>query len=194
MEIKTTEEYVLNELYNTREELALAKKHIEELEEKLEARTIEETPIEELPKQKTYIVSEQPNYYYYYNYCRQYDINTLLKKNNKTPEFLRQVLESEEAYIEYCGLQASQNYSSYVGGEIVQRTYDMLIVNYYNKISVIYTDYAKCNEMRNIDDCDYFLDDTKAKQALKAKVYETINDYFRLKYDEKFEPEVKASE
>lgn len=191
MEIKTCEEYVIREFENAKEMISALLERNKELTEKLEQRSIEELPEEELPKSKTYTISEQPNWYYSF-YCASYgDINIVLQKNNKTPEFLKKVLENDEAYEEYIKLHSDSGYNTYYGGDLRRSEYVFLFVNFYGKTSVIYDSYDKTSGIVNIDNKNYFLDIEKAKEKMKEVVFEKINDYFRYKYNEKFKPEVE---
>lgn len=186
--MKTLEEYILKQLEDTQEELFLVKKENEELKEKLNNRNIEELEDEELPNAKIITISEQPNYFYCIDKTSYSSINELLEKNNKTPEFLRQVLVDEEAYNEYCGLKCDSGYIDHQGGEVVRNTYDCLYVNYYGKKSIIFISYDKTNEIRNLDNKNYFLDYEKAKEKLKVEIFSNIEYYFKYEYDKKFKP------
>ena len=97
----TLEQYILKQLTDTQDELNVVKQENKELKEKLSKRKVEELQLEDLPNSKTITISESPNYYYDLVAASGSTINDLLKDNNKTPDFLKQVLEDEESYNEY---------------------------------------------------------------------------------------------
>lgn len=187
--MKTLDEYVLNELENTKNELALVRKVNEELkakiDEMLNKQTIDDIAEEDLPKSKVYTVSEQPNFYYSVHYEDDYYLNDLLKKYNKTPEYLKRVLNGEEDFEEYCNLKGK--YGDAVG-KVEQSTYDFLMVNFYGNKALFYTDYNKQIGIINLNNSQYFLSPEKAKEYMVEKVKQQIKEYFACKRDEKFEP------
>lgn len=187
--MKTLDEYVLNELENTKNELALVRKVNEELkakiDEMLNKQTLDEVAEEDLPKSKVYTVSEQPNFYYSVHYEDDYYLNDLLKKYNKTPEYLKRVLNGEEDFEEYCKLKGK--YGDDVG-KVEQSTYDFLMVNFYGNKALFYTDYNKQIGIIHLDNQQYFLSPEKAKERMETMVKQQIKDYFAYKRDEKFEP------
>lgn len=194
MEIKTCEEYVIREFENAKEMISVLLEKNKELTEKLEQRSIEELPKEDLPKSKTYTVSEQPNYYYYFNRMSYYDYNEMLLQNNKTPEYLRKVLNGEESYEEFCKLSRERTLGTEYNGKVCQCAYDFLIVNYYGKKAVVYTSYDDGLELRNVDDNNYFLSAELAEEKMKKEVFNQLEYYFKAKYDEKFKPEVESKD
>lgn len=79
---KTNEEYILNELYKAQEELQLANKKIEELEEKLKN---DDTNEENM---NCIYLSDKPNYWYSFSIQGTYNWNKILKDNKKTPKLV----------------------------------------------------------------------------------------------------------
>lgn len=186
----TLEQYILKQLTDTQDELNVVKQENKELKEKLSKRKVEELQLEDLPNSKTITISESPNYYYDLVAASGSTINDLLKDNNKTPDFLKQVLEDEESYNEYLDLKSDQGYYHLdaCGGEIRRNVYDYLLINYYGKKHVIFSTYKEWDDIRCIDNETCFLDYEKAKEGLKKLVFENIKQYFRCKYDEYFKP------
>lgn len=171
--MKTLEEYILNQLADTQNELDAVKQENKELKEKLSKRNVEELQLEDLPNSKTITISESPNYFYDLVAASGSTINDLLKDNNKTPGFLKQVLEDEESYNEYLNLKSDKGYYSMeaCGGEIRRSVYDYLLINYYGKKHVIFSTYKKWDDIRCIDDETCFLDYEKAKEGLKKLIF-----------------------
>lgn len=189
MEIKTCDEYVLNELECAKKELDIVKHENAELRE--EIKSLKEKPsennVEELPQTKTYTISEQPNYFYYISAESAYNYNDILNEYNKTPEFLNEALDDEEKFKEFMEMTRPDWHYNKVG-RLEQKVYDKIIKNFYGKVAVINTSYNDNFDFNQIDNETYFLDSELASETLKQRVIRNIKEYFKYKYNEKFKP------
>lgn len=99
---KTNEEYILNELYKAQEELQLANKKIEELEEKLKN---DDTNEENM---NCIYLSDKPNYWYSFSIQGTYNWNKILKDNKKTPKLVEKALTDDKALKQLCKLKENE--------------------------------------------------------------------------------------
>lgn len=174
---KTNEEFVLDNLYKTQEELELANKKIEELEEQLEKPETEED-------MKCIYLSDKPNYFYVVSVASAYNWNRILKDNKKTPKFVEEALESEKKLKKLFDLKSNESWSTKIS-EVSERIYNYLFKDRrgnYATITLWGDDDISFYQVRN----DTFLDKERAEEHRKEKVIKTAKEYLK-NYAEKFE-------
>ena len=178
---KTNEEYVLDILNQTQEELELAKKKIEELEGELKK------PVPENEEDmKCIYLSERPNYFYVVSISESYNWNKILKDNNKTPKFIEEALENEKKLKKLFDLKENKDtWSSYKISEIDERIYNYLFKDRrgnYATITLWGNNDISFYQVRN----SVFLDKEKAEKYRKEKVIEQAKEYLK-RYKDKYE-------
>lgn len=178
-ELKTNEEYILNELYKAKEELQLANKKIEELEEKLKN---DDTNEENM---NCIYLSEKPYYWYTFNIRGTYDWNKILKENNKTPKLVEKALTDDKALKQLCNLKEKDGWRSELGG-INERIYNYLFKGRNGLYSVIETNKDR-SYMYDISSSDRnYLTREECEEKFKEEMIKEIN-YYLKNYKDKFE-------
>lgn len=181
---KTNEEFVLDELYKTQEQLELANKKIDELEEQLEKPVNEED-------MKCIYLSDKPNYFYMVNVSSAYNWNKILKDNKKTPKFVEQALEDEKKLKKLFDLKENGNgsYWSSIISKVDERIYNYLFKDRrgnYATITLWGDDDISLYQIRHQN----FLDKESAEEYRKEKVINTAKEYLK-NYAENFDKEKK---
>jgi hypothetical protein len=176
---KTNEEYILNELYKAQEELQLANKKIEELEEQLRnPRTDEDM--------NCIYLSDKPNYWYHIDTTGVYNWNKILKDNNKKPEFVEEALKDEKKLLKLCSLkEKTSSWSPYQIGTLDERLYNYLFKDRKGRYSIItltdaHTYFYECSDTT-------FLHKEEAQAQLLEEVRKNAERYlkdYKDKYDE----------
>lgn len=178
---KTSEEYVLNELNKTQEELYLANKRIEELEKRLKS---DDTSEENM---NCIYLSDKPNYWYTFSIQGVYNWNKILKDNNKTPEFVEKALTDDETFKMLCELKENDSWHSEVG-EVRESVYNYLFKGRNGLYSVIITDKTS-SYMYDVSNSDRnFLSKEECENKFKEEMIKEIN-YYLKNYKEKFKDE-----
>ena len=176
--VKTNEEYILNELYKTQEELYLANKKIEELEEKLKN---DDTNEENM---NCIYLSDKPNYWYSYNLQNEWKWNKILKQNKKNPDFVKKALTDNETLKQLCELEESDSLRSKLG-EVRENMYNYLFKGRNGLYSVIITN-QNSTYMYDISNSDRnYLTKQECEEAFKKAMIEKIN-YYLANYKDKF--------
>ena len=176
---KTNEEFVLDELYKTQEQLELANKKIEELEEQLVK------PINDEEMNCIYL-SDKPNYFYVVNISSAYNWNKILKDNKKTPKFVEEALEDEKKLKKLFDLKEnSSSWSSSKISEVDERIYNYLFKDRrgnYATITLWGDDDINLYQVRN----SVFLDKENAEEYRKERVIKEAKEYLK-NYKDRFE-------
>lgn len=175
---KTNEEYILNELYKTQEELMLANKKINELEEQLK------TPSNEEDMNCIYL-SDKPYYWYSVDVRSEYNWNKILKDNNKTPKLVEKALTDDKALKQLCKLKEKDSWYSEIG-RVKERMYNYLLKGRNGIYSVIETSNDNTYLYNISDENDNYLIKEEAEEKLKEKMIKSIN-YYLKHYKDKFE-------
>lgn len=176
---KTNEEYILNELYKTQEELLLANKKIEELEEKLKN---DDTSEENM---NCIYLSDKPNYWYSFNIQGTYNWNKILKENNRTPKLVEKALTDDKALKQLCNLKEKGSWRSELGC-INENIYNYLFKGRNGLYSVIETNRSG-SYMYEISSSDRnYLTREECEQKFKEEMIKEIN-YYLKKYKDEFE-------
>lgn len=176
---KTNEEYILNELYKSQEELQMANKKIEELQEQLKKDTVNEEDM------KCIYLSDKPYYWYNLSIQSEWKWNKILKDNKKTPKLVEKALIDDKALKQLCNLEEKDSWGSKLG-YIGERIYNYLFKGRNGLYSVIETTKDRTN-MYNISNNDNnYLSKEEAEEKLKDKMIERIN-YYLKNYKDKFE-------
>lgn len=178
---KSSEEFVLDNLYKVQEELELANKKIEELEEQLKQPESEE-------KMNCIYLSDKPNYFYVVNVSSAYDWNKILKDNKKTPKFVEEALENKNKLKKLYTLK--ENSDSWCASTI--STIDERIYNYlfkdrrgcYAAITLWGDDDINLYQIGN----HVFLDKEKSERHREEQVISTAKEYLK-NYAKRFEEE-----
>ncbi len=179
MKFKTSEEYILNELYKTQEELQLANKKIEELQEKSNK---DDTNKENM---NCIYLSDKPNYWYSYSIQGTYNWNKILKDNKKTPEFIEKALSDDKSLKQLCKLKENDSWKGELGC-INESVYNYLFKGRNGLYSVIETN-KNSTYMYNISPNDkHFLTKEECENAFKEEMIKEIN-YYLKNYKDKFE-------
>ena len=179
--VKTSEEYILNELYKTQEELYLANKKIEELEEELKN---DDTNEENM---NCIYLSDKLNYWYSYNLQSAWNWNKILKQNKKTPEFVEEALTDNETLQQLCELEENDSWRSKLG-EVRENVYNYLFKGRNGLYSVITTNknstymYGISNDNKN------YLTKQECEEVFKKAMIKEIN-YYLENYKDKFDEE-----
>lgn len=182
---KTNEEYILSELYKTQEELQLANKKVEELEEKLKKTSANEENM------NCIYLSEKPYYWYTFNIQGTYNWNKILKDNNKTPKLVEKALTDDKALKQLCNLKEKDSWRSELAC-INERIYNYLFKGRNGLYSVIETN-KNHSYMYDISSSDRnFLTKEECEQKFKETMIKEIN-YYLNNYKDKFE-EGKSNE
>ncbi len=180
---KTNEEYILNELYKTQEELYLANKKIEELEKELES---DDTNEENM---NCIYLSDKPNYWYSYSIQGTYNWNKILKDNKKTPEFVEKALTDDKIFKRLCELKENGSWCSKMG-EVRENIYNYLFKGRNGLYSIITTNKTS-SYMYNISNSNSnFLSKEECENKFKEEMIKEIN-YYLKNYKEKFKDEEK---
>lgn len=175
---KTNEEYILNELYKTQDELVLANKKIEELEEQLK------TPDNEKNMNCIYL-SDKPYYWYSVDVRSEYNWNKILKDNNKTPKLVEKALTDDKALKQLCKLKEKDSWYSVIG-RVQERMYNYLLKGRNGIYSVIETNEHNTSLYNISDENENYLVKEEAEERLKEKMIKSIN-YYLKNYKDKFE-------
>ena len=179
--VKTNEEYILNELYKTQEELYLANKKIEELEEKLKN---DDTNEENM---NCIYLSDKPNYWYSYHLQSAWNWNKILKQNKKIPEFVEKALTDDKTLKQLCKLEENDSWRSKIG-EVRENVYNYLFKGRNGLYSVITTN-QNDTYMHNISNNDKaYLTKQECEEAFKKAMIKEIN-YYLEDYKDKFNEE-----
>lgn len=174
---KTNEEYILNELYKTQDELVLANKKIEELEEQLKAPNNKED-------MKCIYLSDKPYYWYNVDVRGEYDWNKILKDNNKTPELVEKALTDDKALKQLCKLKEKDGWYSEIG-RVQERIYNYLLKGRNGIYSVIETTERNTSLYVISDEYKHYLVKEEAEEKLKEMMIKSIN-YYLEHYKDKF--------
>lgn len=178
---KTNEEFVLDNLYKTQEQLEIANKKIEELEEQLKK------PADEEDMNCIYL-SDKPNYFYVVNVSSSYNWNKILKDNKKTPKFVEEALENENKLKKLYALKEnSDSWCSSKISDVDERIYNYLFKDRrgcYATITLCGDDDINLYQIRNQN----FLDKESAEEYRKEKVISTAKEYLKH-YAKKFDEE-----
>ena len=169
---KTNEEFVLDNLYKAQEQLELANKKIEELEEQLKK------PENDTEMNCIYL-SDKPNYFYCVEISSAYNWNKILKDNKKTPKFVEEALTDEKKLKKLFELEEKRDsWCSYKISKVDERIYNYLFKDrrgYYAVITLWGDDDMGFYQIRNQN----FLDKERAEQYRKEKVISTANEYLK---------------
>lgn len=173
---KTSEEYILNELYKTQEELYLANKKIEELEEQLKNDDVNEKNM------NCIYLSDKPYYWYTYSIQGTYYWNKILKDNNKTPKLVEKALTDDKALKQLCNLEQKDSWNSKLG-YINERIYNYLFKGRNGLYSVIETN-SNCSYMYDISNSDRnYLSKEECENKFKEEMIKQINYYLKEEKD-----------
>lgn len=178
---KTNEEYILNELYKTQEELQLANEKIKQLEEQLKN---DDTNEENM---NCIYIGDKPNYWYTFSIQGTYNWNKILKDNKKTPKLVEKALTDDKALKQLCKLKEKDSWRSELG-YVDERVYNYLFKGRNGLYSVITTNkdnsymYAISNSYQN------YLTKEECEEAFKKEMIKEINYYLKY-YKDKFEEE-----
>lgn len=188
--MKTLEEYVLKQLEEAQNEVKRLKLENDELRRQLDTNDQPKESISEEAsnedKKIVYLVKDKPNYFYSVSILSSFNYEKVLDYNKLTPAYLEKVLSGEEDFEAFCNLYSGDSMSGYVG-EVRQCTYDFLITNYYGKSGAISSDYEKRPYMYNIDESyGNFLSDAEARANRDKRVRNTLKDFFKYGYDQKW--------
>lgn len=176
---KTNEEYILNELYKAQEELQLANKKIEELEEKLKN---DDTNEENM---NCIYLSDKPNYWYSFSIQGTYNWNKILKDNKKTPKLVEKALTDDKVLKQLCKLKENDSWRSELGC-VNENIYNYLFKGRNGLYSVITTN-KDDTYMYNISSSDRnYLTREECEQKFKEEMINEIN-YYLKNYKDKFE-------
>lgn len=176
---KNNEEYILNELYKTQEELQIANKKIQELEEQLKKDDINEENM------NCIYLSEKPYYWYTFNIQGTYNWNKILKDNNKTPKLVEKALTDDKALKQLCNLKEKDSWGSELAG-INERIYNYLFKGRNGLYSVIVTNKDR-SYMYDISSSDRnYLTKEECEEKFKKEMIKEIN-YYLKNYKDKFE-------
>lgn len=183
IKFKTNEEYILNELYKTQEELQLAKKKIEELEE--EKNNLVNKNKEDM---KCIYLSDKPYYWYSFNVESEYNWNKILKENKKTPKLVEKALTDDKALNQLCKLNSKDIWRSKLG-YVNERVYNYLFLGRNGLYSVIETNQSSTDMYTINESNNYFLSKEEAEEKFKKEMRDRINYYLR-NYKDKFDEEI----
>ena len=176
---KTNEEYILNELYKSQEELQLANKKIEELEETLKNDNGNENNM------NCIYLSDKPYYWYSVDVRSECNWNKILKDNNKTPKLVEKALTDDKALKQLCKLKEKDSWYSEIG-RVQERVYNYLLKGRNGIYSVIETTRDNTNLYNISDENDNYLVKEEAEEKLKEKMIKSIN-YYLKHYKDNFE-------
>lgn len=177
--MKTCEEYVLKELQKTQQELQLANKKIEELE----------NPKEEIVVDRECIyLSDKPNYCYYVQTTGEYNWNEILKANKLTPKFVEETLNDNDKFLKLCELSNENGWN--VIGKVVRYTYDYLLETRCGNLIVQLNDFSKdiSTSILDIKNGNYYSTEEKAIEYRNNKIKDGIEYYLKYCAD-KFDDE-----
>lgn len=177
--MKTCEEYVLKELQKTQQELQLANKKIEELE----------NPKEEIVVDRECIyLSDKPNYCYYVQTTGEYNWNKILKANKLTPKFVEETLNDNDKFLKLCELSNENGWN--VIGKVVRYTYDYLLETRCGNLIVQLNDFSKdiSTSILDIKNGNYYSTEEKAIEYRNNKIKGNIKCYLKY-YADKFDDE-----
>lgn len=176
---KTNEEYILNELYKTQEDLQIANKKIEELQEKLKKDTVNEEDM------KCIYLSDKPYYWYNFSIQSEWSWNKILKDNKKTPKLVEKALNDDKALKQLCNLEEKDGWRDKLG-HVNEKIYNYLFKGRNGLYSVIETNINK-SYMYNISNSDnHYLSKEEAEEEFKKEMIKRIN-YYLKNYKDKFE-------
>lgn len=183
MEIKTCEQYVLRELLNAQDEVCLLKKEVEELKAPKEKEEIN------TDKGQIFYCNDTWGYYYRIEITNYYNYNDILKENNKTPQFLQTVLDSDDALREWKEMSSKGSYFTRNVGELQCCTYHYLFTWQDNAAVLCLSDSYMSNKFSfyEIDNKRCFLDKDLAEKTLKQNILDEVQAYFKYEHDKKFE-------
>lgn len=169
---KTNEEFVLDNLYKTQEQLEIANKKIEQLEEQLKKPQSEED-------MNCIYLSDKPNYFYNVDVSSAWNWNKILKDNKKTPKFVEEALENETKLKKLYTLEEKSN-SSWPSkiSNVDERIYNYLFKDRrgcYSALVLWGDDDITFYQIRNQN----FLDKESAEEYRKNKVIDTAREYLK---------------
>lgn len=176
---KTNEEYILNELYKAQEELQLANKRIQELEEQLKKDDINEENM------NCIYLSDKPNYWYSFSIQGTYNWNKILKDNKKTPKLVEKALTDDKALKQLCNLKENDSWRSKLGC-VNENIYNYLFKGRNGLYSVIVTNKDR-SYMYDISSSDRnYLTKEECEEKFKKEMIKEI-DYYLKNHKDKFE-------
>lgn len=179
--MRTCEEYVLGQLETTKTLLKKAEKRIQELEAPKE---VEEN---ELKDMKCIYLSDKPNYFYNVNFENVYEWNKVLKKNNKTPQFVEETLKDEKKFKELCELSNKESYRWPIG-KVTQDIYNYLLKTRNGDCAIVLSDENIYAYQLNKEGYSYFSTEEQAIEYRDNEVRKNIK-YYLKNYKDKFEEE-----
>lgn len=179
--MRTCEEYVLNQLKVTKELLKTAEKRIQELE------NLKETQKNEIEDIQCIYLSDKPNYFYNVNFENVYKWNEVLKKNNKTPQFVEEALEDEKKFKELCELYDNTSYRWPIG-KVTQDIYNYLLKTRNGDCAIVLSGDDIGSYQLDKEGYSYFSTEKQAVEYRDKTVKKNIEHYLKF-YKEKFEEE-----
>lgn len=179
MEIKTCEQYILNELSETQRQLELSNEKIAELEEQLNSN----------PSSETVDISRTSNIFYSYNVTSKYYMKEILEKASSDENILNyayKCLKNKTLMIDLMEKHSKYGYSE---NKVSERNYQFLVV-YAGR------DYAIHIYGEKTDECDiHCLDDKNFYHAdKKALAYANMCEEFRNNLEKWINEEMKKQE
>ncbi len=183
--MKTCEEYILKELETVKQELKLANKKIEELEN-LKNDVIEHEKV--IDDRKCIYLSDTPKYCYCVNIAGEYYWNQVLKENELTPEFVEEALVDEKKFLKLCDLKHENGYE--VIGKVTQVTYDYLLETRCGNLAIKVDDYSGdiSTFVLDLENGNYYSNEENAIKYRNDKVRNSVKNYLKY-YADKFDKE-----
>ena len=173
MEIKTCEEYVLNELERVKNSNLELEEEVGNLKEK----------IKKLTSVGSINIIDEQGTAYFCDVLSFTNYNYILQKYDLTPDFLKDCLNSSILLDEWMSLDLN----SFKVGEIVLLNYDFKITyNDFCAVAKINDAKAKWLNIKCIDNSNYFLDKDACKEAVKNLAKSNIKSYFEMGIDGSF--------
>ena len=176
--MKTCEEYVLDQLENTKILLKKAEKRIQELEAPKE---VEEN---ELKDMQCIYLNDKPNYFYSVNFEGVYNWNKILKQNNKTPKFVEEALNDVK---KLCELNENGSYNWPIG-KVTQNIYNYLLKTRNGDCVIVLSSEDICAYQLDKEGYSYFSTEKQAIEYRDKEVRKNIEHYLK-NYKDKFEEE-----
>ena len=172
MEIKTCEEYVLTKLAEAEETIETLKQDNNLLCEKLDAMA------EEVTDEETFHISKCADVFYWYDYVRSYNYDSILEKSTLDLEFLKNCLYDDEKLQEFMKVEGNDYWTKKVGS-VITRDY-VRKIEFGGKAAVITFGMNELN-LYNLNGKDYFLDKDECELVLMEKVRDEIKSYLKKK-------------
>ena len=183
---KTSEEYILNRLYETENIVNDLLEQRAELEKRLEEALSDST--NETNMECIYL-SDKPYYFYYVTVASAYNWNKILKSNKKKPIFVEQALVDEKKLKKLFDLvckEGSWYYNEKIS-EIDERIYNYLFKDRRGHYAAVVLNRGDDISFYQIRD-NVFLDKESAEEYRKAKVIKEAQSYLK-EYKDKYEEE-----